>query len=204
MRISTMSFEADGPTTIAIFASGSGSNALKIIEYFSDREDVKIGLVITNKPTAGVLVHAFKNSVPSVVLNTSMINDPEFLLPTLHNFEIDFIALAGFLLLIPEFLVEAYDGRIVNIHPALLPKYGGKGMYGMHVHRAVKEAGESVSGMTVHYVNKLYDEGAIIAQYTTALDISDSPEEIAAKVLKVEHAHYAPTIDAVIKSISHP
>ena len=196
-----MSSEASNSFNIAIFASGSGSNALKIIEYFESREDVNVALVVANKPTAGVLQHAHRNQIPSIVFTKRMINDSETLLPVLHHFSIDFIALAGFLLLIPSFLVEAYPNRIVNIHPALLPKYGGKGMYGMNVHRAVKEAGESKSGMTVHFVNTQYDEGAIIAQFSTALESDDTPEEIAARVLKVEHEHYAPTIDQVIRPL---
>ena len=170
-----MSSEASNAFNIAIFASGSGSNALKIIEYFEDRDDVNVVLVVANKPTAGVLQHAHRNQIPSIVLTKRMINDSEKLIPLLQHFNVDFIALAGFLLLIPSFLVEAFPNRIVNIHPALLPKYGGKGMYGMNVHRAIKEAGETESGMTVHFVNTHYDEGAIIAQFSTNLEPGDSP-----------------------------
>ncbi len=196
-----MSSGARQKTNIAIFASGSGSNALRIIEYFADHEDIHVALVITNRPTAGVLQHAHKHQIPAAVLTKRMINNREALISLLNNYAIDFIALAGFLLLVPSFLVESYEGRIVNIHPALLPKYGGKGMYGMHVHRAVKEAGETESGMTVHFVNSEYDEGAIVAQYSTPLEPQDNPEDIAAKVLKVEHAYYAPTIESVIRSL---
>ena len=191
-------------TTIAIFASGSGSNALKIIEYFSSKPDITVGLIIANKPNAGVLQHAYRNGIPAVVVNKKLINDSEFLLPLLTHFNINFIALAGFLLLVPSFLVKQFEGRIVNIHPALLPKYGGKGMYGMHVHHAVKEAGETVTGMTVHYVNAKYDEGSIVAQHATPISAHDTPEEIAAKVLKVEHQYYAPAIESVITSLHHP
>lgn len=197
-----MSSEASQPVKrLAIFASGGGSNAASIMAYFADREEVAVSLVVTNRPQAGVILRAHKAGVPVLILSKAQINDPEVILPQLRQFEIDLIALAGFLLLVPAFLIEAYPQKIVNIHPALLPKYGGKGMYGMHVHKAVKSAGDRVSGPTVHYVNEHYDEGAIIAQERVALDPEDSPEDIAAKVLKIEHVLYPRVIDRLLTSV---
>lgn len=191
MPTNTMSSEASRPVTrLAIFASGSGSNAASIMTHFAGRQDIVVSLVLTNRPQAGVILRAYHAGVPVSIVSKQQINNPDFMLSHLRQFGVDFIVLAGFLLLIPAFLVEAFPQKIVNIHPALLPKYGGKGMYGMHVHRAVKAAGDVVSGPTVHFVNAQYDEGAIIAQEQVALDPEDTPEDIAAKVLKLEHALY--------------
>lgn len=189
---------ASKPTNIAIFASGGGSNALRIIEHFKHSETINVALVIANKPGAGVLKHAHEHHIPSLVITKRILSDPSVMNPVLEALDIHFVALAGFLLLMPEYIVERFEGKMVNIHPALLPKYGGKGMYGMHVHRAVKENAEAVSGPTIHFVNTKYDEGNIIYQATTPLEPSDSPEEIAAKVLKLEHEFYPRVIEHLI------
>ena len=196
-----MSLASSTPINIAIFASGGGSNALKIIQHFADRTDVNVSLIVANKADAGVLKHATDNHIPALVLTKRLLNREELVAPIFDRFKIDFVALAGFLLLMPEYLVKKYERRMVNIHPALLPKYGGKGMYGMNVHRAVKEAGEEKSGMTIHYVDAKYDEGNIIFQDSVLLDPSDTPEDIARKVLSVEHASYAPTIDKILSEL---
>lgn len=185
---------------IAIFASGGGSNAEAIIQHFKDSALVQVALIVTNKSTAGVIARADNHQLPYRVINRSILNDEEKMLPILKDHNIDFIVLAGWLQLIPSFLVKAYKDSIVNIHPALLPAYGGKGMYGMHVHRAVKENKEMTSGMTIHLVNEEYDEGKHLFQASTLLDPTDSPEDIAAKVLKLEHKYYPKVIEYLISN----
>lgn len=175
---------------LAIFASGGGSNARKIIEYFKASPEVRVALVVSNKKYAPVLDMAAEHRIPTLVIDRALFYETEGLLDILAQHRIDFIALAGFLWLIPPYLVGAYQGRMVNIHPALLPKYGGKGMYGHHVHEAVKAAGETETGLTIHYVNPEYDEGAVIFQARCPVDPDDTPETIAAKVLALEHRHY--------------
>lgn len=184
---------------IAIFASGRGSNARKIIEYFQKIEDVKIQLVISNKDTAAVLDMASEYNISTLVINRQQFYKTENLLRELSIFQIDFIVLAGFLWLVPPYLVQAYPEKIVNIHPALLPKYGGKGMYGMNVHKAVYAAKERVSGITIHYVNEKYDEGDVIFQAECPLETADSPEDIARKVLNLEHYHFSRVIHDILK-----
>jgi len=183
---------------IAIFASGSGSNARKILEYFEHREDVDISLIVTNKRKAGVLNHAKEFDIPTARIDRSFFYDSQAILDILNSEKIDFIVLAGFLWLIPSYLIAAYPNNIVNIHPALLPKYGGKGMYGHHVHEAVKVNGELESGMTIHFVNENFDEGDHIFQAKCALEEEDSAEDIARKVLALEHENYAKVIDDVV------
>lgn len=185
-------------TNIAIFASGTGSNARKIVEYFKDHESIQVGLIISNKSTAPVLEMAESHNIPTLVINRSSFYESEDILIKLDAYSIGFVVLAGFLWLIPAYLVRHFPNQIVNIHPALLPKYGGKGMYGSHVHRAVKAAGETESGMTIHYVNEHYDEGNIVFQASCKLEKEDSAEEIARKVLELEHRHFAQTIEKVI------
>ena len=187
---------------IAIFVSGTGSNARVMIDHFKDHPNIEVGLLLSNKRTAKALLMAADRNVPTLVLNRQRFYEqPEFLLEELRAFGVTFVVLAGFLWLIPPYLVAAFPQRIVNIHPALLPKYGGKGMYGHHVHEAVKANGETESGMTVHYVNEHYDEGNIIFQARTALSATDSAQDIAAKVLQLEHAHYSQVVeDLLMKS----
>lgn len=183
---------------IAIFASGSGSNAKKILEYFNERLDINVSLIVSNKRKAGVLNHAKSFGVPTLILDRPYFYDNTSILEVLENERIDLIVLAGFLWLIPVYLIEAYPDKIVNIHPALLPKYGGKGMYGHHVHEAVKSNNESESGMTIHFVNEHFDEGAHLFQAKCAITPDDSAEEIAKKVLQLEHRHYAEVIDRLL------
>ena len=188
---------------IAIFASGGGSNALKIIEHFANNDTIEVALVVSNKSKAGVLEKAKNNNIPSLIINRKSFRETDDLLIELQNRGIDFIALAGFLWLIPTYLVDAFPNRIVNIHPALLPKYGGKGMYGMNVHKAVHAAREPISGMTIHFVNAQYDEGNIIFQAECELSEEDSPEQIAKKVLALEHQYFPKVIENVISEL-HP
>lgn len=183
---------------IAVFASGTGSNAKNLIHYFSEHPYAEIALIVSNKPDAGVLQHAIQLKVASVVFNKSDFENRNIILPYLHSFHIDMIVLAGFLLRIPTFLTETFPKNIINLHPALLPKFGGKGMYGMAVHRAVKEAGETETGITVHYVNENYDEGEIIAQYRCSVTTNDTPETIAAKVHQLEYRYYPPIIERLL------
>jgi len=183
------------PTGIAVFASGTGSNALKIIEHFAGRTDIMVRVIISNNPSAGVLAHAYRNQIPALVITRRLLSDQSWLLRQLEAMRVDRIVLAGFLLLLPEFLVQAFPGKIVNIHPALLPKYGGKGMYGRHVHEAVKSAEETTTGITIHIVNEVYDDGLILFQAETVLDPTDTPESIAQKVHVLEHQWYPRVID---------
>lgn len=183
---------------IAIFASGGGSNAQKIIQYFQNHENISVGLMICNKANIGALAIAEQYNIPSLIISRKQFYETEELLSVFSDFQIDLIALAGFLWLVPSYLVKAFPNKILNIHPALLPKYGGKGMYGHFVHEAVKEAGEKESGMTIHYVNEKYDEGNIIFQAKCEIKETDSVEEIAKKVLNLEHLHYAKVIEKVV------
>lgn len=183
---------------IAIFASGGGSNARKIIEYFADSPEVKVALVVSNKQGAGVLEIAKTHNIPTQLINRQMFYESEDLLGILRQYHIDFIVLAGFLWLIPAWLVRAYQRRMVNIHPALLPKYGGKGMYGMHVHEAVRAANEPETGITIHYVNEQYDEGDIIFQASCPVAPTDTPADIARKVHELEHLHFSRVIEQIL------
>lgn len=166
------------------------------MEYFADHSEVNVSLVISNKQNAGVLAIAAEFKVPSLVIDRSYFYNSEQIVALLHDY--DLLVLAGFLWLVPDYLVRAFPDRIVNIHPALLPKYGGKGMYGQHVHRAVKAAGDSVSGPTIHYVNEHYDEGQIVFQAECELAPTDSAEDIARKVLALEHKHFARVIGQLL------
>jgi phosphoribosylglycinamide formyltransferase 1 len=193
-------------THIAIFLSGSGSNARKIIAYFKghpspmnrDASTVSIALLVSNKPDLGAAAIAEENGIPLLSISKSMLYDEDLFLKSLKAHDVDFIVLAGFLLLVPPYLVKHFEKKVVNIHPALLPKYGGKGMYGHHVHEAVKAAGETESGITIHFCNAHYDEGDIIFQAKIVIEPSDTPHDIARKVLALEHAHYAEVIDSEI------
>ncbi len=183
---------------IAIFASGTGSNARKIIEHFKGHSSIKIHLVVSNKPKAPVLEMAASHGISTLVIERTTFYKTKNILHELSLFQIDFIVLAGFLWLVPTYLVAAFPKKIVNIHPALLPKYGGKGMYGMHVHRAVWAAKEPTSGITIHYVNEQYDEGDVIYQAECPLSGAECPESIAQRVLKLEHEHFSRTIEEIL------
>ena len=184
---------------IAIFASGTGSNATKIVEHFANNSSIKVALIISNKSTAKVLEMAKANDIPTLLINRSLFYQTEHLLEQLTDYQIDFIVLAGFLWLIPPYLVKAFPNKMVNIHPALLPKYGGKGMYGHYVHEAVRVNKEKESGITLHYVNENYDEGNIIFQATCPVNDADSAKDIARNVLKLEH-YFFPRILAALLS----
>lgn len=190
-----------GKINIAIFVSGSGTNCENLIRYFADSERVNIALVVSNKPDALALERAQKLGVPTAVTPKPDLNNPDVMLPMLHKYDIGFIVLAGWLPLIPKFLIDAYSHRIINIHPALLPKYGGKGMWGHHVHEAVKAAGETETGMTVHWVTPVCDAGEIIAQFRVALSPDDTVEDIAEKEHQLEMIHFPKVVEDVIKSL---
>lgn len=179
---------------LAILASGSGSNARKMLEFFADHPSVKVDLIGTNRADAGVLQHARDFDVETLVFDRETLRNT--LAQTLVDRGITHVVLAGFLWMIPDALLEAYPDRMVNIHPSLLPKYGGKGMYGMHVHRAVKQAGEVKSGITIHLVNARYDEGQILFQASTPVALEDTPEDIQQAVQVLEHTHFAPVVAA--------
>lgn len=185
---------------IAIFASGTGSNAEKIIKHFapadfSDKSTVaKVELIVCNKPGAGVLGIAETNKIPSLVIDKEKFFRGNGYVDELKAAGIDFIALAGFLWKLPSALIRAYPKKIVNIHPALLPNYGGKGMYGHFVHEAVLASGDKESGISIHYVDELYDHGQIILQAKCAIEATDTPDSLAKKVQVLEHRHYPPAI----------
>lgn len=185
---------------IVLFASGGGSNAEQIMSYFSQNETAKVALVLTNNAYAGVLAKAETYSVPTLVFTKDELSNG-FVLRHLQAFNPHLIVLAGFLLKFPADIIEAYPHRVINIHPALLPKYGGKGMYGLHVHRAVLENKEKESGITIHYVNNNYDEGNVIFQQAVAIEECLTPEEVALKVLELEHEHFPKVIEQLVNGI---
>lgn len=187
---------------LAIFASGSGSNAKKIAEYFKDHPTIEVALVVSNKANAGVLDIAKSFNIETYVIpSKAEFTQTETLLQELYVSQIDFIVLAGFLWLIPEYLIAAYPNRIVNIHPALLPKYGGIGMHGMHVHKAVVAAGEKESGITIHYVDKVYDNGEHLFQAKVMLEPTDTPAVVQQKVLALEHANFAQVVEKAVNGL---
>ena len=185
---------------IAIFVSGNGTNCENLIRYFGHSDQIHCALVVSNKPEAYALVRAERLGVPTKVINKAQLNDSDVMMPLLQEYEINFIVLAGHLPLIPDFMVEAYPRRIINIHPALLPKYGGKGMWGHHVHEAVKAAGETETGMTVHYVTPVCDSGEIIAQYRVALTPDDTADDIAEKEHQLEMEYFPKVVEEVVMS----
>ncbi len=182
---------------IAILASGSGTNAQRLMEHFATSATARVVLVGSDQAKAGVLQRAWDMGVPSYVFNGAQLRDGT-LLRELQGQRIDLLVLAGFMRLIPAELVQAFPKRILNIHPALLPKYGGKGMYGMHVHNAVIAAGERESGITIHYVNERYDEGEHLLQAKCPVLPSDTPESLAERIHGLEHAHYPGVVERVV------
>ena len=182
---------------IAIFVSGSGTNCENLIRHFAG-SSVNSALVVSNKADAYALVRAERLGVPTAVVGKAQLNDPGVVLPLMRQYAIDFIVLAGFLPLIPDYLIDAFPRRIVNLHPALLPKYGGKGMWGHHVHEAVKAAGETETGMTVHYVSPVCDGGEIIAQFRTPLSPDDSVDDIANKEHELEMQYFPQVVEQVL------
>lgn len=186
---------------IAIFASGNGTNAENIIKYFSGNKDIKVKIVMTNKADAFVLERAHRLGIPTLYINREQWADATHILTLLHEQQIDFIVLAGFLARIPDALLHAYPNRIVNIHPSLLPKFGGKGMYGNKVHEAVVAAGETESGITIHYLNEHYDEGQIIAQYRCPVIPNDTPQDVATRVHALEYEYYPKVIEQLLTTL---
>lgn len=186
---------------IAIFVSGSGTNCENIIRHFSGHQQVNIALVLSNRADAYALVRAQRLGVPTAVVSKSEFNDEKKMNTLLDSYHINFIVLAGFLLMVPSFLIRRYDHRMLNIHPALLPKHGGKGMYGHHVHEAVKAAGDTETGMTVHWVSDVCDGGEIIAQFSTPLSPDDTPDDIAHKEHLLEMEHFPKVIEKTIQSL---
>ncbi len=183
---------------IAILASGSGSNAQNIAEYFSGSEQVSIELILSNKSDAFVLERAKKLNIQSLVFNRNSFYNTHEIVGLLQNLDIDLIVLAGFLWLIPENLIKAFPNKIINIHPALLPKYGGKGMFGDRVHKAVIESGDNESGISIHYVNEKYDEGQIIFQGKCEITKEDTPDTLAQKVHALEYEYFPQVIENVL------
>ncbi len=186
---------------IAIFASGSGTNAENIIKYFSNRQSAKVELVLSNKREAFVLKRATVLGVKAVSFERRDFYDSDKVFNLLRSERIDFIALAGFLWLIPDNIINFFKGRIVNIHPALLPAYGGKNMYGERVHRAVIENREKESGITIHYVNQAYDEGEIIFRAKCSVEPSDTPDTLAGRIHALEYEHYPRVIEEIISTL---
>jgi phosphoribosylglycinamide formyltransferase-1 len=186
---------------IAIFASGSGSNAQKIMELFKHSTEAEIALVLTNNPDAYVLQRADNFEIPSHIFGRKEFYETDTIINMLKNLDVDLIVLAGFLWLIPKNLITSYPGRIINIHPAILPKFGGKGMYGDHVHKAVLESGDPEGGITIHYVDENYDEGEYIYQAKYRIDKGDTLELIKFKGQQLEHQHYPRIVESILKKI---
>jgi phosphoribosylglycinamide formyltransferase-1 len=187
-------------TNLAIFASGSGSNAQRIIEYFKENLDINIQLILTNNPEAGVLERAENLGIPSHVFKREDFYQSENILNLLKAQKIDWVILAGFLWLVPSNLLETYPQKVINLHPALLPKFGGKGMYGMNVHRAVIEAKEQETGITIHYANEKFDEGKIIFQAKCQVEGNDTPETVAEKIHGLEYQHFPKVIAELLEN----
>ncbi|MEO8110541.1 MAG: phosphoribosylglycinamide formyltransferase [Ginsengibacter sp.] len=183
---------------IAIFASGNGTNAKKIIDHFKNSDVIKVSLIVCNNPNAGVLTIANKSNIPVLMVGKNEFRANGYL-EELNNYGTEFIVLAGFLWKLPASLIKAFEGKIINIHPALLPAYGGKGMYGNAVHEAVITAGERQSGITIHYVDEIYDNGEIIFQATCPVEENDTAESLAKKIHALEHLYYPVEIEKLLK-----
>lgn len=186
---------------IAIFASGSGSNAENIANYFSESQDVCIALIVCNKADAYVFERARRLGIPSVLVDKAGMDDQKAVLDLLAQYHIDFIVLAGYLLLVPKYLVDAYPRAIVNIHPALIPLHCGKGMYGDRVHEDVIRCGDTESGITIHYVNEFFDNGDIIFQAKCPVEPGDDAHAVATKVHALEYAHFPHVIAETIAKL---
>ncbi|MGP8216986.1 MAG: phosphoribosylglycinamide formyltransferase [Bacteroidia bacterium] len=182
---------------IGIFASGEGTNAQRFMEYFKNRRDISISLVVTNNAKAGVIERAKKMNIPYMLIDKDIFYNTDKIINELKT-RVDFIVLAGFMWMVPENLIKAFPHKIVNIHPALLPGYGGKGMYGIRVHEAVIKNKEKKSGISIHYVNENYDEGEIIKQYECGVSEADTPETLSRKIHKLEYEHYPETIEKLL------
>lgn len=190
-------------TRLAIFASGSGSNAEAIIDFFDHNHNVEVSHIYSNNTKALVLERAKKFGIPWTTFNRNEFYNSQLILNSLIDEETDLIILAGFMWLVPENLIEHFPNRIINIHPALLPKYGGKGMYGQHVHEAVIANHEEKSGITIHHVNPKYDEGDVIFQAECPVEVKDSPYDLAQKIHLLEHMHYPRVINELTKTLKN-
>lgn len=183
---------------IAIFASGSGTNAENIIKHFANHPDIRVVVVLSNNPKAGVLERAKKLEIPSFTFSREDFEQGSPVLKKLAEYHVDFIVLAGFLNIISEAFLNAYPEKVINIHPALLPKHGGKGMYGMRVHEAVIAAKDKKTGITIHYINEYYDNGEIIFQASCPVSAQDTPETVAQKVHALEYEHFPQVIEKLL------
>ena len=186
---------------IAIFASGKGSNADSLCTYLVNHASIKVELILSDRKEAGVFAVAEKHGVQAIYLNKELLTNPDQVVALLKEHHIDVLVLAGYLKLVPKEWIAAYPRKVFNLHPALLPKFGGKGMYGMHVHRAVAAAGEKETGITIHEVNEHYDEGKIIFQARTAVEPTDSPERIAEKIAALEKEFFAKVIVGEVQKL---
>lgn len=185
---------------IAIFASGGGTNAEAIMTYFEKHKSAKVAVLLSNRRSAYCLERAKNHNIPAISFSKdTLYNSPNEIIDILHRYDVDFIVLAGFMCFVPVEITKEWAGRIVNIHPALLPKFGGQGMYGDNVHRAVVAAGESESGITIHYVNERYDEGDIIFQASCPVLPTDTPEDVATKIHTLEQEHFPRIIDGELR-----
>ncbi len=185
---------------MAIFASGKGSNAANIIRYFDGHPSISVGLIVCNNANAGVIEIAKKNRVPVLLINRQSLDNPKECLAALQQAGMEYLVLAGFLWKLPPPIIEAFPNKILNIHPALLPQYGGKGMYGQHVHEAVIAAKESQSGITIHIVDEHYDKGDIVFQAACTIDAADTPERLAAKIHALEQVHFPKVIEQYLQN----
>ncbi len=184
---------------LAIFASGNGSNAVRLVDYFQNHGSIEVALVLTNNKNAGVIERVKNSGVKTIIIDNEQAKQGDILIDLMQSNKIDFIILGGYLRKIPVSFISAFQDKIINIHPALLPKYGGKGMYGIHVHEAVKEAGDSETGITVHLVNQNYDEGRILAQHKTSVSSNDDAFDIQRKVQELEHEWFPIEVEKYIK-----
>lgn len=195
-----MMSEDHNKINLAIFASGGGSNARALTTFFENHPNIRVSLFLTNNAQSGVFSLAEKYDIPVRLISGKTLEEPLFVRPLLKEFSIDYLILAGFLKKIPEYLIKTYPDKIINIHPSLLPKYGGKGMYGHFVHEAVKNSGDQISGCTIHLVNEEYDKGRILHQTEIPVTAEMSAEDIAASVLREEHLCFAPVIEMYIRN----
>jgi phosphoribosylglycinamide formyltransferase-1 len=184
---------------LVILASGSGSNAERIVEYFKDSTTINVSGIITNNPNAGVIDRAKRLGIRLDLITKSELEQPESQIKLLNQLNADFVILAGYLKKIPQAVISEYSGKILNLHPALLPKYGGKGMYGMNVHRAVIDNKEVTSGITIHLVNEVYDDGPILFQGKCSIDAGDTPETLVSKIHKLEYEHFPKVIEEFVQ-----
>ncbi len=197
-----LSLKVNRVSKIVLFASGSGSNVLRICQYFENNSKIQVTSLFCNNANAGVIEKVQPFGMETIIFSKVQLESGEVLIQ-LKNISPKIIVLAGFLLKLPNEIVSYFSRKIINIHPSLLPKYGGKGMYGNHVHQAVKNSGDNITGMTIHYVNQHYDSGAIIFQKSVDISPNDTLEDIAQKVLKLEHYYYASVIHALLEDLPY-